>query len=191
MFRQNITSGRRERYPLLIILHTSLFIRAYTKHHLDNAYLNVSAYHAHGTSNHYALGRKSIIKLILHQLAENPGNRCESLGKQGTYSTLFTLTLESYGYTFITKGTVTAFTAKLKHEGLVYWHLDEVQGELIPVVNRLAVSLLWEERERKSRKDVKPKAENRRCCCILSLCYYTGKEVSVWVALATEETKPK
>ena len=34
-------------------------------------------------------------------------------------------------------------------------------------VNRLAVSLLWEERERKSRKDVKPKAENRRCCCIL------------------------
>jgi len=28
---------------------------------------------------------------------------------------------------------VTAFTAKLKHEGLVYRHLDEVQGEFIPV----------------------------------------------------------
>jgi serine/threonine protein kinase len=28
---------------------------------------------------------------------------------------------------------VTAFEAKLKHEGLVYQHLDEVQGELIPV----------------------------------------------------------
>jgi hypothetical protein len=43
------------------------------------------------------------------------------------------LTLESYGYTFVAKGTVTAFEAKLKHEGLVYRHLDEVQGELIPV----------------------------------------------------------
>jgi hypothetical protein len=28
---------------------------------------------------------------------------------------------------------VTAFEAKLKHEGLVYRHLDEVQGKLIPV----------------------------------------------------------
>ncbi|CAG8981850.1 hypothetical protein HYALB_00014002 [Hymenoscyphus albidus] len=43
------------------------------------------------------------------------------------------MTLESYGYTFVAKGTVTAFTAKLKHEGLVYRHLDEVQGKLIPV----------------------------------------------------------
>jgi hypothetical protein len=43
------------------------------------------------------------------------------------------LTLEWYGYTFVGKGTVTAFEAKLKHEGLVYQHLDKVQGELIPV----------------------------------------------------------
>jgi hypothetical protein len=28
---------------------------------------------------------------------------------------------------------VTAFTAKVKHEGLVYRHIGEVQGELIPV----------------------------------------------------------
>ncbi|KUJ07364.1 uncharacterized protein LY89DRAFT_557586, partial [Mollisia scopiformis] len=28
---------------------------------------------------------------------------------------------------------VPAFEAKLQHEGLVYRHLDEVQGELIPV----------------------------------------------------------
>ncbi len=28
---------------------------------------------------------------------------------------------------------MTAFEAKLKHEGLVYRHLDEVQGELVPV----------------------------------------------------------
>ncbi|PMD54797.1 uncharacterized protein K444DRAFT_695894, partial [Hyaloscypha bicolor E] len=38
-----------------------------------------------------------------------------------------------YRYTFVAKGTVTAFEAKLKHEGLVYRHLDEVQGGIIPV----------------------------------------------------------
>jgi hypothetical protein len=41
--------------------------------------------------------------------------------------------LDSYGYTFVGKGTVVAFQAKLKHEGLVYRHLNEIQGELIPV----------------------------------------------------------
>jgi len=45
------------------------------------------------------------------QLAEDPENGCEPLGKQGA--------LESYGYTFVAKGTVTAFEVKLKHEGLV------------------------------------------------------------------------
>jgi hypothetical protein len=43
------------------------------------------------------------------------------------------LTLDSYGYTFVAKGTVRAFKACLKHEGLVYHHLNEVQGNLIPV----------------------------------------------------------
>jgi hypothetical protein len=43
------------------------------------------------------------------------------------------LTLESYGYAFVAKGTVRAFKANLKHEGLVYRHLNEVQGQLVPV----------------------------------------------------------
>jgi hypothetical protein len=41
--------------------------------------------------------------------------------------------LGSYGYTFVAKGTVKAFKAKLKHAGLVYQHLNEVQGQLVPV----------------------------------------------------------
>jgi serine/threonine protein kinase len=69
---------------------------------------------------------------MLRQLAENPDNGCEPLGKQGARGALFRLTLESYGYVFVAKGTVTAFKAKLEHEGSVYRHLDEVQGELIP-----------------------------------------------------------
>jgi hypothetical protein len=100
---------------------------------LDNACPNVSSHRAHRASSHHALERKSLARLMSRQLAENPDNRCEPLGKQGARGTLFKLTLECYGYTFVAKGTVTAFEAKLKHEGLVYRHLDEVQGELIPV----------------------------------------------------------
>jgi hypothetical protein len=103
------------------------------KHPLDNACLNVNAHCAYRATNHYALGRKSLAKLISRQLTENLDNGCEPLGKQGARGALFRLTLESYRYTFIAKGTVMAFIAKLKHECLIYQHLDEVQGELIPV----------------------------------------------------------
>lgn len=70
---------------------------------------------------------------MLRQLAEDPDNGCEPLGNQGACGALFRLTLKSYGYTFVAKGTVMAFKAKLKPKGLVYQHLDSVQGELIPV----------------------------------------------------------
>ncbi|CAG8982361.1 hypothetical protein HYALB_00013990, partial [Hymenoscyphus albidus] len=103
------------------------------KRPLDDACPNVNAHRAHKTGNYHALEQKSLIKLMSRQLAENPDNGCEPLGKQGACGALFRLTLEWYGYTFVAKGTVTAFEAKLKHEGLVYQHLNEVQGELIPV----------------------------------------------------------
>jgi hypothetical protein len=63
---------------------------------------------------------------MLRQLAQDPDNRYEPLRKQGARGALFKLTLESYRYTFVVKGTVTVFKGKLKHEGLVYRHLDEV-----------------------------------------------------------------
>ncbi|KAL5328001.1 hypothetical protein ACEPPN_005707 [Leptodophora sp. 'Broadleaf-Isolate-01'] len=103
------------------------------KRPLDDACPNVNAHRDHGAGNHHALGQKSLAKLMSRQLAQDPDNGCEPLGKQGARGALFKLTLESYGYTFVAKGTVTAFEAKLKHEGLVYQHLDKVQGELIPV----------------------------------------------------------
>ena len=67
------------------------------------------------------------------QLAQDPDNGCEPLGKQGARGALFRLTLDTYGYTSVAKGTVRAFKANLKHEGVVYRHLNELQGELIPV----------------------------------------------------------
>jgi hypothetical protein len=70
------------------------------------------------------------------QLAKSPDNGYKPLRKQGTHSALFRLTLESYRYTFVIKGTITAFKAKLKYKGLVYRYLDKVQGELIPIYIR-------------------------------------------------------
>ncbi|KAH6667181.1 hypothetical protein B0J14DRAFT_629544 [Halenospora varia] len=103
------------------------------KRPLDDACPNVSSHRARGANSHHALERKSLAKLMSRQLAENPDNGCEPLGKQGARGALFRLTLERYGYTFVAKGTVTAFKAKLKHEGLVYRHADEVQGSITPV----------------------------------------------------------
>jgi hypothetical protein len=57
---------------------------------------------------------------MLYQLALDPNNGCEPLRKQGAYGALFRLTLDIYRYTFVAKGTVRAFKAKLKHEGVVY-----------------------------------------------------------------------
>jgi hypothetical protein len=71
---------------------------------------------------------------MLRQLTQDPDTyKPLRRQKQGAYSALFKLTLESRGYTFVTKGTMVAFEVKLKHEGLVYHHLNEAQGELIPV----------------------------------------------------------
>jgi hypothetical protein len=103
------------------------------KRPLDETCPNVRTHRDHGASNHHALERKYLAKLMLRQLAEDPDNGCEPLGKQGARGAFFRLTLQSYGYTFVAKGTVTAFKANLKHEGLVYRHLEKVQGELIPV----------------------------------------------------------
>jgi len=90
------------------------------KRSLDGACPNVNTHSAHGDGIHHALDRKSLAKQMLRQLAQDPDNGCEPLGKQGARSALFKLTLESYGYTFVAKGTVAAFEVKLKHEGLVY-----------------------------------------------------------------------
>jgi hypothetical protein len=79
------------------------------------------------------LDQKTLAQLMRCQLALDLENGCEPLGKQGSRGALFGLTLESYGYTFVAKGTVRAFKANLKHEGLIYRHLSEVQGQFIPV----------------------------------------------------------
>ena len=70
---------------------------------------------------------------MLRQLDRTLDEDCEPLGKQGARGALFRLTLQSYGYVFVAKGTVLAFTRVLKHEAQVYHHLQDIQGDVIPV----------------------------------------------------------
>ncbi|XP_044716019.1 kinase [Hirsutella rhossiliensis] len=55
------------------------------------------------------------------------------LGKHGARGVLFKVTLLSYGYTFVCKGTVQAFIRDLEHEAAVYKRLEQVQGVNVPV----------------------------------------------------------
>jgi hypothetical protein len=103
------------------------------RHLLDEACPNVDAHRIYGTGSYHSLNKKSFVSLISSQLARDPDNGCEPLGKQGARGALFKLTLKSHGYTFVAKGTVLAFKERLKHEVLVYKHLSDVQGKLVPV----------------------------------------------------------
>jgi hypothetical protein len=100
---------------------------------LDEMCPNVSVHRALGASGYHVLDYKTLVQLMLCQLALDPDNGCELLGKQGARGALFRLLLELHGYTFVAKGTVTVFKAKLKHESSIYRKLNDVQGELIPV----------------------------------------------------------
>jgi hypothetical protein len=100
---------------------------------LDEACPNVSAHRTHKASNCHALEGKTLAQCIQHQLERSLDYGCEPLGKQGARGALFKLTLYSYGYTFVGKGTVEAFVPALKHEGRIYRHLIGFQGELIPI----------------------------------------------------------
>jgi hypothetical protein len=93
---------------------------------LDEACPNFFLHRGLGAGSYHVLDQKTLAQLMFCQLGLDSDDGCEPLGKQGSCSALFRLTLESHGYTFVAKGTVRAFKAKLKHEGLVYQHLNEV-----------------------------------------------------------------
>ena len=100
---------------------------------LDKACPNAIAHQVQGSHGYHALDQKALAARIRDQVEEDPDHGCEPLGKQGSRGTLFKMTLDSHGYTFVAKGTVKAFVPDLEYEGEVYQHLSEVQGDLVPV----------------------------------------------------------
>ncbi|KAI4176838.1 MAG: hypothetical protein LQ346_007765 [Caloplaca aetnensis] len=81
----------------------------------------------------HALTRPLLARRLRQQLATDLDDYCVDLGVQGATGRLFKLSLASYGYTFVGKGTVSGYISRSKLEGRVYRHLRERQGQSIPV----------------------------------------------------------
>ncbi|KAG6262235.1 hypothetical protein E4U49_003279 [Claviceps purpurea] len=51
----------------------------------------------------------------------------------GSFSMLFKVTLLAYGYTFVSKGTISTLVERLKNEAKMYQQLEPIQGTHVPV----------------------------------------------------------
>lgn len=101
------------------------------KSSLDQKCPNASLHRKHGRQ--HAIDLEEFLRLVREQLAEELDYDCEPLGLQGARGALFKITLTSYGYVFVGKGTVKAFVPDLMHEGRVYQQLKDLQGTAVPV----------------------------------------------------------
>ncbi|KAG6005799.1 hypothetical protein E4U21_007632 [Claviceps maximensis] len=73
------------------------------------------------------------LAMLSKQLQHDLDSGITSLDIVGTRGALFKITLLSYGYTFIGKGTVDVFVPDLEHEATVYKRLERLQGVNVPV----------------------------------------------------------
>lgn len=102
---------------------------------LDGKCPNI-ALHCQEQRPHYQyhpISHKTWLTLMHEQLARTLDEDIEPLAKQGARGILFRVTLRSYGYTVIAKGTVLAFLRDLRHEASVYHRLQTLQGVCVPV----------------------------------------------------------
>ncbi|KAL8972887.1 MAG: hypothetical protein Q9197_002583 [Variospora fuerteventurae] len=81
----------------------------------------------------HALTALKLRELLRNQLNRNMEDDCVDLRLQGARGMLFQLTLTSYGYTFVGKGTIDIYIPDLQHECRMYHRLQYLQGRLIPV----------------------------------------------------------
>ncbi|KAI0968151.1 hypothetical protein F4678DRAFT_464658 [Xylaria arbuscula] len=96
------------------------------QHHSNDGHV-VSADSRHPIS-HY-----DFLQLLSRQLKCTLDYGITSLNIAGARGALFKVTLLTYGYTLISKGTVHAFIPDLEHEARVYERLKGVQGVHVPV----------------------------------------------------------
>ena len=82
---------------------------------------------------HHPINHAEWIRLLREQLKQSLDDGITPLGEGGARSVLFKMILLTYGYTFVSKGTVQAFVKDLEHEAAVYRRLRPVQGVYVPV----------------------------------------------------------
>ncbi|KND87193.1 hypothetical protein TOPH_08162 [Tolypocladium ophioglossoides CBS 100239] len=84
-------------------------------------------------SKRHPISHDSFLKLLSDQLKETLDYGITSLDITGARGALFKVTLLTYGYTFISKGTVEALIPYLRYEAVVYKRLEPIQGIAVPV----------------------------------------------------------
>ncbi|KAH2020787.1 hypothetical protein KXV43_002563 [Aspergillus fumigatus] len=96
---------------------------------LDLKCPNAQLHRTWSNDGQHPISHLKFVKLISQQLNRDPDNRCMPLWKGGLHGSLFAITLEAYGYTFVGKGT----TYSSVFEGDVYRKLRHLQGSAVPV----------------------------------------------------------
>jgi len=100
---------------------------------LDENCPNVEAHRVGRSHRRHGIGIRAFASSVRAQLGQTLDQDCEPLGKQGARGNLFKITLASYGYTFVGKGTIRVFVPDLQHEARVYGRLKRLQGMVVPV----------------------------------------------------------
>ena len=83
----------------------------------------------HSNDGRHPLSRLRLVELTSRQLNSDPDHCCRPLWKEGIHGSLFAITLDTYGYTFVGKGT----EYSSHYEGDVYQKLQALQGSAVPV----------------------------------------------------------
>ena len=95
-----------------------------------------TGHHARGrawTGAPHPISHDTWLRLLSAQLRQTLDAGITKLGMHGARGVLFKVTLLSYGYTFVCKGTSQAFIQDLEHEAAVYRRLELLQGINVPV----------------------------------------------------------
>ncbi|KAK0710822.1 hypothetical protein B0H67DRAFT_635372 [Lasiosphaeris hirsuta] len=105
---------------------------------LDPSCPNTALHQPHGESSsscgrNHPLHPDNFLELLRQQLHRTLDEGMVPLGRHGARGALFRVTLLSYGYTFVAKGTTSPLARFLKHEAHVYQQLGPAQGVYVPV----------------------------------------------------------
>ncbi|KAI7288808.1 hypothetical protein KC340_g17889 [Hortaea werneckii] len=100
---------------------------------LDNACPNVSDHRRGQKTEEHAVTAVEMVYNLKQQLDKDVDRHCEPFGECGSTGVPFKLRCESYGYTFVGKGTISSLWHAVSREAQFYQILHSAQGFAVPV----------------------------------------------------------
>ncbi|KAI7343087.1 hypothetical protein KC320_g9349, partial [Hortaea werneckii] len=100
---------------------------------LDNACPNVSDHRRGQKTEEHAVTAVEMVYNLKQQLDKDVDRHCEPFGECGSTGAPFKLRCESYGYTFVGKGTISSLWHAVSREAQFYQILHSAQGFAVPV----------------------------------------------------------